>query len=605
MSSIFIPPGNDDLDIRPLNKGMILDKPPQSLPDGAFLKLENFTACLEGLRRRNGFQRFAANDHTPYTMLNLITLWKSDGSQETILITDKILYRVSAFAGLTEIIDVYDTGTVAITGDAVTGASTAWLTADVIAGDLFRCDGEEAEIASVDSDTGITLKAALSSQSAGTAYEIVRAFNVQSPNFVDHVARYNSLLLSDGLRPIRKYDADTATLGYFITNAAYGINGSEDVIPISVSQFLNRTWVGYTHEDTDGYRRQRIRWDKITVPGDFSTVTSWLELDQTSGSIRRMVPLGNTLVVYLDDGIYFLIQTNIPTLPLRPEKIETGGIGLIGQRAVCPWMGGHFFVGQDDIYFLGNNGIEPVGSPIIREALKNCTNPEYIQAAADPANFRVLFGFPQGAKTMEYLWAFDPRAKAWSYDKRTTYMLANPVINSTVTWDDLTGTDWDTLTTTYPSWNQIRNSDVFRNLYIESGGRLITSEAEYSVDWNGVDDTIPIMGIITTKDFDMDKPSLGKVFSRVSFTLNEFNSRTLPITFLVEVSVNKGRNWKTCGTLHIPINRSEGYVNFKATGSIARFRFTTSSQVAPYDVSEMSLRASPIGSEGGLSNRNT
>ena len=605
MSSIFIPQGNDDLDIRPLNKGMILDLPPQSIPDAAFLKLENFTACLEGLRRRNGFQRFAANDYTPYRMLDLITLWKSDGSQETILITDKILYRVSAFLGLTEILDTYDTGTVAITGAAVTGASTAWLPADVVAGDLFRCGGEEAEIASVDSDTGITLKSALTNQSAGTAYEIVRAFNVQYPNYVDHVARYSTLLLCDGLRPIRKYDADAGTFGYFITNAAYGINGSEEVVPVTIMQFLNRTWVGYLNEDTDGYRRQRLRWDKITVPGDFSTVTNWMEFGESSGSLRRLVPLGNMLVAYLDDGIYFLVQTNIPTLPLRPEKVETGGIGLIGQKAVCPWMGGHFFVGQDDIYFLGNNGIEPVGSPIIREALRDCAYPESVQAAADPTNFRVLFGFPQGTKAMEYLWAFDPRAKAWSYDRRTTYMIANPIINSTITWDDLTGTDWDDIGLTYPSWNQIRNSDVFRNLYIESGGRLLSASADYAVDWNGIDTTVSITGIITTKDFDMDKPSLGKVFSRLAVTLSEFNSRSSPITFLVEVSVNKGRNWKSCGTLQIPVNRSEGYVNFKATGSIARFRLTTNSQVAPYDVSEMSLRASPIGSEGGLSSRNT
>ncbi len=605
--SDFLPPENKDVDIRPLNKGMILDQPSQTIPNEAFLTLENFVANKEGPRRRSGFQRFANNDSTPYRMLDMVTLWKTNGSQETILITDKILYSVGQTSGLTERVWEYTTGTVTVAGTAVTGNGTLWTTlaGNVKAGDLFRCGTDEAEISSVDSNTTLTLKTTGGTHSAGASYSIVRAFSVQFPNTVDKSVKYNELLLCDGSRPIVKYDANTLAVTYFVGSSAYGIGGSENVVPICIARFLDRTWVGYMKEATDGTRRQRIRWDKITVPSDFSTTTNWMELNETTGSLKRLIPNGNVLVAYLDDGIYFLIQTNFPTLPLRPQRIETGGIGLVGQRAVMPWMGGHFFVGQDDIYFLGPNGIEGIGSSIIRSALRGCSHLEDIQVAVDPSNYRILFGFPKSTQKMEYLWSLDYRSKTWSYDKASTYMISNPIISSMVTWDDLSGTDWDDLDTLYPSWNQIRLSEVTRSLYLELNGTLTKNDPDYIADWDGISANTNITGKIVTKDFDFDNPSLNKVVTRFAIKIEEDISRTLPIVFLVEASVNKGKSWKTCGMLTIPIDKDEGYVNFRSSGSTIRFRLTTNSGVAPYYLGEMSLRVGKSGDESRLGNQNT
>lgn len=680
--SDFLPPSNVDLDIRPVNKGMILDSPGQAIPDGSWITLENFIANKEGPRRRNGYQRFANNDSTSYRMLDMITLWKTDGSQETILITDKVLYHVGPITGLTEVAWTYSTGTVAVAGTAVTGSGTAWSSTDysVMSGDIFRCGTNEAEIASVDSATGITLKTSGGTHSAGASYTIQRAFHVQWPNFVDYARNYNKLILCDGSRPIMVYDADTGDLGYYVdpnrvvysnsgtvtvstttvtgssttwltdgivagdiftcgsdvveissvnsdtsitlvstggshaggsaysiarAESGYGILKDEFVVPYVVGYFLNRAWIAYTDEDTDGVRRQRIRWDRITVPSDFSTTTNWMEVNETGGSIKRLIPNGNVLVAYLDDGIYFLTQTNLSLLPLKPVKVETGGIGLVGQRAVCTWMGGHFFVGQDDIYYLGANGIESIGSPIIRSALKDCAYPEEIQVAADPANNRVLFGFPGTNKKMAKIWNFDYRSKTWSYEVRETYMIANPILNITVTWNDLVGTDWNDLGLTYPSWNQIRLSSVVRNLYIESNGVLLKGDPDSYLDWNGVDTDVPIQAVAVTKDFDLDNASVNKVFLRFAMKIEEEYTRTLPIVFLVEVSVNKGRSWKRCGNLTVAVDKDEGYVNFRASGSTGRFRLTTSSSVASYYIGEVSLRVGKSGDESRLGNQNT
>ena len=598
MGDFFAPATNRNIDIRPLNGGMVLDNASQSIPDVAFVKLENFIANKEGPRRRNGYQRFCANDSTSYRMLNMLTLWKTDGTQETILVTDKVLYRVGPTTGLTEIAWAYSTGTVAIASDtAVTGTSTAWLSADVQTGDLFRCGGEESEIASVDSDTGITLKSALSDQSAGTAYSIQRAFRVNYPNYVDFSTRYGDLLLCDGSRPIMEYDAETGALGYYTVS---GIGGSEDVIPICVARFVERTFVGYLDETTDGIQRQRIRWDLATFPGDFSTLTAFLGLNQTGGSIRRLVPNGNVLTAYLDDGVYFLIPTNLPLLPLRPEKIETGGLGLLGQRAVTSWLGGHFFVAQNEIFFLGNNGPEPIGSPIVKAALKGCRYPEDVQVSVDPMNTRILFGIPQSSRFMEYLWSFDYRSKTWSYDKKNTFMIANPVINSTVTWDNLTP-DWDDMDLTYPSWNQIQISETYKSLYLELNGRILKSDEESYLDWNGVDTDEGITSTIETKDYDFNDASRNKVYNRLGIKIEEETSgRSLDLTFAVSVSVNRGRSWKSCGTLIIPPNYDEGYVNFRALGSTARFRLVTNSQVGSYYVSELNLKVRASGDESRI-----
>jgi len=268
-------------------------------------------------------------------------------------------------------------------------------------------------------------------------------------------------------------------------------------------------------------------------------------------------------------------------------------------------MGGHFFVGQDDIYYLGPNGIEPIGCPIIRQALKGCDHLEDIQVAVDPLNYRILFGFPQSTEKMEYLWSLDYRSRTWSYDKSSTYMISNPIISSIVTWDDLSGTDWDDLGTLYPSWNQIRLSEVMRSLYLELNGTLTKNDPDYVGDWDGISATTNITGKIVTKDFDFGNPSLNKVVTRFGLKIEEESSRTLPITFLVEVSVNKGRSWKSCGTLTIPVDKDEGYVNFRASGSTIRFRLTTNSGVGPYYLGEMNLRVGRSGDESRLGNQNT
>ncbi len=41
--------------IRPLNKGMIRNLPPNGLPEGSFLRVQNYRVHEYGLKRRGGF----------------------------------------------------------------------------------------------------------------------------------------------------------------------------------------------------------------------------------------------------------------------------------------------------------------------------------------------------------------------------------------------------------------------------------------------------------------------------------------------------------------------------------------------------------------------
>lgn len=590
---LWTPPASaKSLVIAPLSKGMRLDLPGQHLEDGAFLRLQNIIPSTNGLFRRPGYGQFAAGDSTPYRPVDYVTIWDTDGGQVNILITDKVLYRISPVSGFTEIQWRYSTGTVAVSGVNVVGSGTAWTLNDIYPGDILRVGSQEGVVSDVVDPTHITLVAATITNGSGLSYYIQRAFGPGLTSLPDWAVKDGVLLIADGKRKLMSYNPDTDAMGYWTTlDAKYP--SSKPFAPAVVAVFDDRVWQGHVI-DADGTFRQRMWWSKLADTTDFSEGTNYLDLPYVLGALRKLLPLGGNLIAYFDDAVYIGSLTNYVAAPVRFERVETGGAGIMGNHAVLSFLNAHFFVGADDIYVLTVNGVERIGSPILRESVRLCQEPEFIYVCGDPFNSSVLFGIPGTDEWIENIWRFEFRAKAWALDVGfTTRMIANPLVSTGITWLDLAGLTWASLGAIYPKWTDMHLSDPRRFVFLEQSGVLWKGTEADDNDFT----SSPINVTIITKDHSFDLDDMNKIYTRFGLKIDWTVAPTVPILLPIEYSVNKGRTWRSVGSIQIPVGRDEGAVSFQALGSTIRFRITSASLTTSYEITEYSLRARLAGEE--------
>lgn len=610
-ANLFRPTQPGNFPIRPLNLGIRLDQPAQLLPPGALTEALNFIVNLDGLRRRPAFEaRFssAVVDYQP--VVDLVTAWSAGGAQTTLVLDNKFLYS-ALNSGLTGVYSTYAVGTASgtIGTTTITGAGgTLWNTAasDIKSGDVIIMDAdnssgnrEELIIASITNDTTLdTTTNLVSTHPGGTDYEIRRAQKPLEPYLTDIAIVGPNSDSSDTV--VVFADFNRTLFGYNVSSGVYSRFTTGTLLPVAATceYFAQRLFIAHTIEGSDEFR-QRVRWTNPLDRTDFDDTTEgtgFQDLAFTQGAIRKLLGLGSLLVAYFEDAIFVGRVTNIPGLPVQFERLETGGIGLGGIKAVTQWLGAHFFVGQDDIYVLTNRGIERIGTPVVRKTVREADRLLRVYATADPRNDRIVFGFPKSGNDLTDIWSFDYKAKAWSHDMITSTMLSNEGLVQQITWDTLntfiSPNDWNSGMLAFGSWDGIDQNDPgVKNLFYAQSGIV------YSLKDDGGTDAVG--GVITatleTADMDFGNPDIDKMYNRLSIKLRDVTATSL--AFTVTGSPNRGTTFKSLGTLTIPANDDEGYVNFRITGSIVRFRLVSQVDVDPYVISEVVVRARHRGLE--------
>jgi hypothetical protein len=296
-------------------------------------------------------------------------------------------------------------------------------------------------IASVDSATQLTLTEGAATTYSGAVWKIARAFKAAKPYLVDWAVVPGPtplIVFADFGRFLYSYNGATFT-DY---NAA--ITGVSSILPRCVAYFKNRVWCG-GYIDGNGYdRRQGIAWTELADLDDFID-GGYVDLPYVKGALKRLVPMGDFLMGFFDDALYVGRSTNLAAMPLSFQKLETGGIGLLGQKAVVPFLDSLFFVGQDDIYAVSSRGIEAIGSAVVRRTIKQAASSEAwkIFACPDLKNDRILFGFPKNSSEIEEVWSFNYKTKAWGWDAVNCYMMAANIPSGQKTWEDWVTQDFD------------------------------------------------------------------------------------------------------------------------------------------------------------------
>lgn len=368
--------------------------------------------------------------------------------------------------------------------------------------------------------------------------------------------------------------------------------------------FDDRLWVGGFVEGAVTYP-YRIRWTTKSDKTDFPA-GQYLDLPYTNSTLVRLLGNGSILVAYFEDAIFVGYPSQIFGQPYHFERLETAKTGLVGSMAVSRWTDGHFFVGDDDIYFLGANlSLQTIGSPVVRATIQNCKNKYAIRISPDPLNERIIFGFPEGAGTqISKVWSFEYKTGAWSYSPISTSLVSATRFTTTVTWDDLSSYTWGTLPSTYPTWASMDPAVGPLQFFTILEGGLYQQNDSYNTDeWSGD----PVHATIESGDMDLDMPGHNKVFTRLSMKINEPRQEGLnPVKFNVLLSTDRGKTWKSLPRgIIIDTGEDEGKVDFRVTGSIVRFKLSeTSLSTDTYTISEIVMRGRPLGPEtrfeGGL-----
>jgi hypothetical protein len=585
---------------------------PVNLKPGALLDAQGLVVRPKGLYRNPGYtSAMAGAAWSPAdNPLLLVSAWGNQGFQYPYLFTENYIFLLAG--GFSQQHWTYTVGTVNTSGTGVTknSGTTLWKTLGIKAGDKITINSVIYTIESVTSDTAMVLTSTAGTQTNKT-YSVDRLMAAGNPYMVD-AAQATDLTLGP-LMVVATFNNQlmmiNPTTGVItnLTQTAAKQPSTGGFTAECVAYFAGRIFAFHLNDGTNGELKQFGRWSKATDLTDFSDPTAYINLlaqgSAFAGSVRRLVPMGTVLMVYIDDAIFVGTPSNTPNLPLSFQQVPTGGIGIAGQRAVANLVlprdeanayglniAGHFFVGQDNVYFLSASSLalQPVGSRIVRDSVLKCQVPSRIQAAIDWNTRRVRFGFPRSTNEIEYIYDFDWETREWSYESRHTWMLGDPFLSYslsaqniyTVTGDPMVLVD--TVTNMIVDWTL--QPLVARAIYIEQTGQLWTfAGSELGTNPDGSVNPISIQ----TQDYDEEVPGTVKFWRLLRLKIAWDTAPTVDISLAISISLDLGQTWRGIGNLVIRQGATEGWVNFRATGPHIRFQITSSSPVTPYYIVEL------------------
>lgn len=626
-------PHRGSLVIRPLSKGMNLAGPSPGIAPDEFLDINGFMVTQKGLVKFPPFRLLngTSGDSTVASRpMNLARTVDAGNSERSFLLCAAHFYQVREPTQSLLAINWEDDYTFSVTvvaGSPITITTAATVTVGATAyaisfdltllikvGDVIvnNTSGDTFSVTAVAPQTLTVTRLTGSTTGATTNWSVRRIASVDysssNPQQVLDWFYYGGDLYITGYNfPLGKVNTTASPMEI---NSVVPIAASSFGYPVfstltnnklgtfsakTACYFLSWVWMGNTEERsnvTDTAKKKylnRIRWSDPFAPvTDFTDNTSYIDLSFTPGEILKLLPNGEQLIVYKTDAVLYGYPSNIPGLPLAFKQFDTGGIGLVGQRAVAESAMGHFFVGQNNIYFLSQQGIQPIGTPVLRRTIEECQYLSNVQVVHDTEKNCVYFGFPKDNLNIDEIWIFEYITRSWSYVKKSTNFIAGRRYASTASWDALAGT-WDGLTV--PTWDDYGASLVGFQFISESN--LVMQRLD---TFDGVPDIADEYSVVLeTGDIDLDAADIVKTFLRFSIKINDDDKttsayvRSESINFQVVGSYDLGKNWRILGTLRVPVGKSEGHCNFRISGSTMRFRLLSFNEIPSYTIQEYTI----------------
>ena len=372
--------------IRP-NLGLYFDRPSISMNDRMLADGMNFRIKEGKLSNLNlGYDLFSAVQlNGPVMVIRSFTT--RAGVEHLIVATTKdICVYINAEDTFHYLTPIYNAGTAAASGTAVTGTTTLW-DANAKAGDQISFGANDVneheatwfEIDSVDSDTGITLTA-----SAGTVvdgpYTIRKLFTGDLTNLWDDEifvnaspSGVNELWLTNGIDDIVRWDGASATV-----EVMSALNFKAKILTVFKNMMIfGNITQGGTNKTTDIINSN---------PGEPQNVTTGIsEQFQVHGGtdpLIAMKPIGDVLALYSKENVVIAHATGDDLVFIFRNAIAT--IGCKAHRGIADFGNYHEFIGSDSQYIFDGVSVKEINPHVWREIIRQ---QDPLRVAASFAHF--------------------------------------------------------------------------------------------------------------------------------------------------------------------------------------------------------------------------
>lgn len=638
----FSPNAPQTLTIRPLVNGMITEGHSSLAPPTSFKELKGLDVTLSGLKRTGGLEPITTSPavllfdqgqtNAPRRLSEKIedfaVLVQANGNTVGVMVSNRLIYTFDSSTGFVPVPWAAENytikSTVAPTPPAVDVkiiVETDITGVGIVAGDWIQLDTDTTatlwQIKAIDynittvGDTTITLEGGPGTITA-TTFKVFKPFKTVQDSYTEWTIGRNAMYLVDG---ITNYVFQF--IGEYLTGITVQASATDSTVTLltakTITYFKDRLWFGNTTEPFSGGSVKplsRIRWSDVlnwgsTVTTIYSAATNFSDQDYRSGPLVKLVGADTILLAFTSDAIYYGQQSNLVGLPYAFYQLQTGNVSVVGPRAAASLMGGCIFVGPDDVYtvFMTDAGptLERVGLSVANKLIGGATNLEATIVRVDPLESRVIVGTSSQTNVFDKMWFWNYKTKGWSWmgtdinvDGFTVTTLASTNYVDQLLIDEVGGSD----TIDGSPYSGLAFDALIRSMIGVDIFMFTSTEYLYKFSTNvtqhtsGYGTTAPIKVSLVTQDLDFDRPDDVKTFTELGVQLRDDDPpRSQSVEMVVESSIDRGKTYRTLGTLVFAVGDDEDKINFRLTGSTVRFRLTSSDVVEPWTLLEMTLRA--------------
>lgn len=388
----------------------------------------NVMVSSKRIERRWDSEVFRTFDDTE--TIQAIPVFKTNlGTTYTLVLTETDLVKLMGGTSETYqyLTQTWATGTVSnVVTTAVTGtdANCQWFdTSGVAAGDKFILDDDHsaaiepdahwATVASVESNTGITLSAAYTGAATSGTYKLRKVYSVPSGERWQWAAVAGKFCFVNGnvygqyWNGADTYATDLNTT--YCNQARYCVS------------YANRLVIADVYHPDDAARNPwLVRWSKEGDPTDWTDSTAGFnEFMDSEEPIAGLGVAGSNIIVFKKSSYHVGYRTGEATSPLAFPSHKKG-IGLYAPYSLVHVAGTVAWMGLNDFYFMNGDEAEPIGGPIRKK---------FFDLVADD-ELETVFGV-NNARFNEILWVANTSAGQcvfsynWKEKAWTTYQFSS------------------------------------------------------------------------------------------------------------------------------------------------------------------------------------
>jgi hypothetical protein len=312
--------------------------------------------------------------------------------------------------------------------------------------------------------------------------------------------------------------------------------------------------------------RYSVNADHTNWTGNGSGFTDFYEPEQEP--IMGMKVLNNKLTVFREHSLTEMIATGTLT-PVFSTEQRVGNVGCRFPYTIASNGTLLIFLGSDgNVWAWNGTRLQAVGNEIYKS----------LEQVIDLLAGGVYFGKMYPYANEYWLWLGGPNV--YIFDTLQGRWLIDYFPNLAAIGDaeiSVTAQSWGAQTGTWED----HGGQMWRETQVRSASRMLVAKTDMSTvmvgrDISGTEDNSDVFCMIETKDYYVDEtngPMLQRTIEQAMLVYN-YNDDVDP--FEIGVSTDRGKTWQT--VQHTPNKAGYALAQWKITGNVARFRFSTTSK---------------------------